>query len=198
MSELEERLRGLHPTIEKILSISGSAGASIGILHNGKVAHIDNFGFRDHAQKQSPDADTLYNIGSLTKSMVAQVVGVLVEEGKLSWNTRVSDVISEFQSQDKSITDHCTIIDLLAHRTGLPMVNVLWYQGGSEPLVEKKDMISMANAMVPSAPFRSSWGYSNWHYCLAGEVIERSSGKPWEHSASQEDFGSFGYGTNNH
>jgi CubicO group peptidase (beta-lactamase class C family) len=100
MSEFEERLRGLHPTIEKILSISGSAGASIGILHNGKVAHTDNFRFRDHAQKQSPAADTLYNIGSLTKSMVAQVVGVLVEEGKLSWNTRVSDVISEFQSQD--------------------------------------------------------------------------------------------------
>jgi hypothetical protein len=56
MFELEERSRGPHRTIEKILSISGEAGASIGILHNGKVAHTDNFRFRDHAQKQSPDA----------------------------------------------------------------------------------------------------------------------------------------------
>ncbi|KAL8811461.1 MAG: hypothetical protein Q9223_001710 [Gallowayella weberi] len=179
MSILQERLQSLTPNIEKILMISSTAGASVGVVHRGEVVFRGNYGFRDHALSKAPDSDTLYNIGSLTKSMIAATVAVLVLGGKLQWNTRVSDIVPEFRTSDRTISDSCNIIDLLAHRTGLPTANVLWYQGGSKPLIQKNDLLPMINAMPPMAPFRSTWGYSNWPYCLAGEVIGRVSGQPW-------------------
>ncbi|KAL8676288.1 MAG: hypothetical protein Q9186_007182 [Xanthomendoza sp. 1 TL-2023] len=185
MSTLQERLQALAPNIEKILMISSTAGASVGVLHRGEVVFRGNYGFRDHALSTAPDSDTLYNVGSLTKSMIAATAAIQVSKGKLRWNTRVSDVVPEFRTSDRTISDNCNIIDLLAHRTGLPSANVLWYQGGSKPLVQKNDLLQMINAMPPMAPFRSTWGYSNWPYCLAGEVIERVSGQPWHETLRQ-------------
>ncbi|KAL8834454.1 MAG: hypothetical protein Q9176_007478 [Flavoplaca citrina] len=179
MSTLQERFQALTTNIEKMLAASSTAGASVGVVHRGKVVFKGNYGFRDHALSKPPDSDTLYNIGSLTKSMVAAAAGLQVSKGKLQWNSLVSDIIPEFKTSDRKISDSCTIIDLLAHRTGLPTANVLWYQGGSKPLVRKEDLLPMINAMPPMLPFRSGWGYSNWPYSLAGEAIGRVSGQPW-------------------
>lgn len=179
MSNLQERLQALTSNIEEILSISSTAGASVGVVQGGKVVFKGNYGFRDHGLSKGPNSDTLYNIGSLTKSMVAVSAGIQVSKGNLEWSTRVSDIVPEFKTSDETVSEGCNIIDLLAHRTGLPAANVLWYQGGSRPLVQKDDLMPMINAMPPMAPFRSAWAYSNWPYSLAGEVVGRVSGQAW-------------------
>ena len=179
MLHIKDRLQALHPTIEKILAVSGTAGASIGVVHKGQVLHTDHFGFRDHARQNAPDSDTIYVVGSLTKAMIAQAFGSLVEENILKWNTVVADIVPEFRSSDRCLTEMCDVSDLLSHRSGIPTFNVLWYQGGSKSLVRKEDLIPMVNGMVPTVPFRKSWVYSNWGYALAAEVIQRATGEPW-------------------
>lgn len=134
VSSLQERLQNLTPRIEKILSLSSTPGASVGIVSRGELVFKGNYGFRDHALSKAPGSDTSYNIGSLTKSMLAAAAEVQISRGKLHWNTLVSDILPEFKTSDRNASDSCKIIDLLAHKTGLPTVNVLWYQGGSKPL----------------------------------------------------------------
>lgn len=73
-------LQNLRPDIEHSLAITGTVGASVGVLHGGKT-YSEHFGFRDHARTKAPNSDTLYNIGSLTKSMIAATVASLVAEG---------------------------------------------------------------------------------------------------------------------
>jgi CubicO group peptidase (beta-lactamase class C family) len=102
------QLNELHPIIQDILKATGTAGASVGVLHRGQI-WSDHFGVRDHAGSRAPDDNTLYTIGSLTKAMLAQAVAVLVEDGKLDWSTRVSSIIPEFCNSDDLLTNHCTI-----------------------------------------------------------------------------------------
>ncbi|KAL8652890.1 MAG: hypothetical protein Q9226_004076 [Calogaya cf. arnoldii] len=162
MIRLQERLQALAPNIETILSASSTAGASVGVIHRGRLVFRGNYGFRDHALSKTPDSDTLYNIGSLTKSMVAAAAGVQVSKGNLQWTSRVSDIIPAFKRTDKTISDSCNIIDLLAHKTGLPAANVMWCQGESKPLFEMDDLCSVIGK-VSRQP---------WHQVLRQNIWE--------------------------
>ena len=61
--------------------------------------------------------------------MVSAAAGILVSKGKLQRDTLVSAIVPESKIFDRKVSDGCNIIDVLAHRTGLPTANVLWYQG---------------------------------------------------------------------
>nr|KAK5437088.1 hypothetical protein LTR18_009454 [Exophiala xenobiotica] len=179
MADLDKRLQSTVATIEEILKLSSSAGASVGVAVNGKAVFKENFGFRDHCRSKRADSDTLYSIGSLTKSMTAAAAGIAVSQGSLKWESRICDILDNFRPSNRHLAENCTIADLLCHRSGLPGANTLWYQGGSEPLVAKKDIVPMINSMPANFDLRSSWGYSNWGFSLAGEVIEKATGEPW-------------------
>ena len=82
-NEMQVRFKDLSPRVNEILRISGTAGASVGILHSNEVIYTANFGYRDVEKKAPPDQDTIYYIASLSKFMTAAGIGRLVEEGEL-------------------------------------------------------------------------------------------------------------------
>jgi len=180
MAPLEESLRGLHPIITKILAISGTAGACVGVVHHGETIHEAHFGFRDHKLSMKPDSDTLYGIGSMTKGMVASAIADLVERKSMGWDEKLRDIIPEFTSPDPVMADACTVADILSHRSGLPTFNILWYQGNALPLIPKSALLPMVGVMKPAFGLRSGWRYSNWGYALAGEAIACRTGAPFE------------------
>jgi CubicO group peptidase (beta-lactamase class C family) len=167
-NQVSEQLNALRTTIEHILKASGSAGASVGVIHDGE-SYDAHYGFKDHQREQAPDSNTLYGIGSLSKSMIASLIGHLVDTKVLSWNDNVRSIIPEVETLD------CTILDLLSMRSGLPTFNILWYQGNSYPLVDKSSLISMINGMKPCFLPGKGWRYSNWGYALAAEIIKRKT-----------------------
>ncbi|KAM0445942.1 hypothetical protein ACHAO4_009529 [Trichoderma viride] len=175
MSAIHEHIVALRPTIEEILKISGTAGASIGCIQDGEF-YDAHFGFMDHEQTKTANADTLYSIGSLSKSMLALLFGSLVDDNIVSWNETVQSIIPEFRTQSKDLGDNCTVLDLLSMRSGLPTFNILWYQGNSDPLVSRSDLLSMVNGMTPSFTLRTDWRYTNWGYSIAGALVERKTG----------------------
>ena len=83
-SSIAARLTAQHGAIEKIAHIAGVAGASIGIIHHGKAVHTMLFGYRVVEKKQKADGDTMYGIGSCSKSYFVAEAAALVEQGKLS------------------------------------------------------------------------------------------------------------------
>jgi CubicO group peptidase (beta-lactamase class C family) len=162
MAPLDESLRALHPIISKIMSISGTAATSIGVINQGEIIHEAHFGFRDHKLSLKPDSDTLYGISSVMKGMLAAVIGHLVERKMMAWDERLRDIMPEFTSPDPITADACTIADVLSHRSGLPTFNILWYQGNALPLVPKSALLPMVSVMKPVFGIRSGWRYSNW------------------------------------
>ncbi|KAM5472503.1 hypothetical protein MauCBS54593_003095 [Microsporum audouinii] len=173
-----QNLDELRPTIAEILRVSGAAGASIGVMQGNEV-YTAAFGHRDFRDGLEPDENTIYHLASLSKSFTAAGIGILVADGKLSWDQKVSDILPSFQHFDAQIREESTIMDFLSHRTGLASKNALWQQDGPELLLDKADTIPVSSYLEILEPFRSKWLYNNWGYDLGSQIIEQASGMPW-------------------
>ncbi|KAJ5986314.1 Protein flp [Penicillium sp. IBT 35674x] len=169
------RLQNLKTTLEQIRQISGTAGVSIGVLHHGQELYKENLGYCDVAAKEAADSQTLYGLGSLTKSMTAFAIGNLINDGLLTWGTPVKEILPDFQHKSPSVTNLTTVVDLLAHRTGLSSDISFTFQGDGEALLPAEQMIPTFNNMDQVESFRGKWSYNSWGYAIAGRIIEKLS-----------------------
>lgn len=172
---MHERLARANIQVDEICKSSGVPGASIGVIHNGDVIHTYNFGYRDVDNELPTTSDTVYGIGSVTKSFVAAGIARLVEDKKLTWNTLVQDILPEFKHEDAGIAETLTIADLLSHRSGLAGSGDmnLAFQGDGDMLLHKESLFSIVRHFKQLFPVRSNWSYFVWGYALAGAIIEK-------------------------
>ncbi|NIO22323.1 MAG: serine hydrolase, partial [Candidatus Aenigmarchaeota archaeon] len=116
--ELNEagHLRGLSQYVEKRMEEWKVPGIAIGVIQNDSVLFLKGFGFRDISKKLPVTPQTLFGIASITKTFTAATVGILCDEGKLGWNTRIAEHVPDFRLYDEYATYHATVRDLLSHR----------------------------------------------------------------------------------
>ncbi|WVO17675.1 hypothetical protein L204_105372 [Cryptococcus depauperatus] len=176
------RLDSTRHTIEQIRAIAGNAGLSLGVLHHGQVIYRANYGYRDVAAKVAVDSDTCFPIGSLTKALLAAQFATLVEDGRLTFATKLSALVPEYRTpsddlQRKELATEANLVDLLAHRLGLTAGNNFWSQKAQQILVDKSETAKIVGFLQPLCPFRSTFAYSNWGYGLAGEILEDITGE---------------------
>lgn len=165
---------------ERALEAFDVPGIAIGIIKDGEVIHAKGYGIRKFGAPEKVDADTLFQIASNTKSMTAAALAILIDEGKLNWDDKVTEHIPEFRMFEPYATREFTIKDLLTHRSGLPRGagDLLWWpegdltEGGS--MVE--DILKALPFLKPATSFRSGYAYDNLLYYVAGEVIVRANG----------------------
>jgi hypothetical protein len=100
----EAVLISLGSTIKTISVVLGVHGISIGVLHHGEVVYNKGFGYRDIEAQIPGNDDTIYYLGFMTKGFTAEAIAILIEEGKLSWSTRVRDVFLRFNQTVRSST----------------------------------------------------------------------------------------------
>lgn len=97
------RLKGVKPIIREILDVSGTVGFSYGVIHYGQVVHKEGFGCRDVNQKLPVDTRTMFSICSMTKGLVSAALGILVQQGKLQWNSLISDILPDWAPQSPQL-----------------------------------------------------------------------------------------------
>lgn len=153
------------------------------MIHKGEIIHTDNFGFRDIENRLKPDDDTIYPICSLSKSITAATVGILVDEGAFDFDTRISDILEDFDPEDPTLKAKGTLTDVLSHRSGLQGSN-FWLGSQNNVLFPAKNAMRVINSLKMAHPFRTAWEYSNYGYELIAHVIERKTGKPWYQAVS--------------
>lgn len=118
-------------------------------------------------------ASTLYSVGSTTKAFTAAAVSLLVDEGKLKWDTPISELIKDdFVLQDSYETTHTTIEDALSHRTGVPSHDLAHGGPGSHTAAE---MTRSMRHLPRAAELRTSFIYCNAMYVVVSHVIESLS-----------------------
>jgi CubicO group peptidase (beta-lactamase class C family) len=159
--------------------VTGAPSAVVGVSYHGDTIFKSSHGLYNINAELTPDADTIYNIGSITKAFTASAIGILVEEKKLTWTTPVHDILPELHSTSCFVTEELTVVDLLSHRTGLASSNEWWYGAGGELLLQKDQTIPFFNMFKSVRSLRTSYGYNNWNYAVLGEVIERLTGQPY-------------------
>src|SRR6185295_11910011 len=119
---------------------------------------------------------TLFAVGSTTKAFTTAALGMLVDEGKLSWDDKVTDRLKGFQLYDPAVTREITVRDLVTHRSGLSRGDRLWM--GSN--LSRAEVIRRVRFHRPSTSFRTTFGYQNIMFLSAGEIIPALTGKSWD------------------
>ncbi|WP_223648795.1 serine hydrolase [Hymenobacter psoromatis] len=169
----------LDATVARTLQAFDVPGMAVAVVKDGQVVVAKGYGVRSLATKEPVDANTLFGIASNTKAFTTAALGLLVDEGKLRWDDKVTDYIPEFKMYDPYVTAEFTVRDLLCHRSGLGLGagDLMQFPDSADFTVA--DVIHSLRYFQPVSSFRSKFDYDNSLYLVAGEVVARVSGQPW-------------------
>jgi CubicO group peptidase (beta-lactamase class C family) len=166
-------------------------GIAVGVVKDGKLVYAKGYGLRELGHPEPVDPDTVFAIGSISKSFTTAALAILVDDGKLHWDDRVIDYLPEFRMSDPFVTREFTIRDLLTHRSGLGI-------GAGDLLFvtptdfTRQDLIHALRFLKPVTSFRSQFAYDNLLYVVAGEVVAAVSGRSWEDFVTERILGPLG------
>jgi CubicO group peptidase (beta-lactamase class C family) len=152
-------------------------GAAIGILRHG-AATTAYCGVADVRVGEPVTPETLFSVGSLTKSMVATVIARLAAAGRLSLDDPVTAYVPELRRSGWATST--TVRDLLANRSGLPLRAGLEFDFAGRSGEDDGALSRIAADVAATGPAATFWSYTNVGWCLLGRVIETATGAAWE------------------
>jgi len=153
-------------------------GLAIAVVKDDSLVFARGYGVTQIGKPAPVTEHTRFAIGSTTKAMTVASLAMLVDEGKLRWDDRVTDYLPDLRLYDPYATSQLTIRDLLTHRTGLPGTDLLWLIPQNQ--LTLPEMIRRLRYVKPASSFRSEWEYQNVMYAIAGGIVAKVSGMPWE------------------
>jgi CubicO group peptidase (beta-lactamase class C family) len=173
-------LQGLDADIRQSMAELQVPGLAIAVVKDDEVVFLKGYGVRELGKDARVDEHTVFSLSSNTKAFTAAAVGLLVDEGKLSWDDPVIQHLPWFRLPDPWVTRVATLRDLLAHRlagdvgSGIRFLERL-------TSIEREDVLKRLGDLEPGpGRFRSRYQYCNVCYSLAGEVVGAVSGSSWE------------------
>lgn len=187
-TSIEEKLQKLLPSFENYAEEGRKdwdiPGMAIAIVGEDKVFYSKSFGVRELGGA-AIDANTLFQIGSLSKAFTATLVGMMVDEGKLKWDDPVVNYYPSFMMQDPWVTRAFEIEDLLAQRSGLPK-----YAGDTQAIFgfDPAQILKNLRYINPQTSFRSAYAYQNVFFLLAGEILKNVTATPWSELVKKRIF----------
>jgi CubicO group peptidase (beta-lactamase class C family) len=182
-----EQVRAALPQLEQFaqqaLDRTGLPGMAIAVVYQDQVVYLQGLGVREAGQQDPVDADTVFQLASMSKPISATVVAALVSDGAVSWDDRVVDHDPEFQLQDPWVTGQVTIRDFFLHRSGLPGTagNDLEQLGYG-----RDEILRRLRYLKPASSFRSQYAYSNFGLTEGAIAAAKATGKSWEEVAAEK------------
>lgn len=140
-------------------------------------------GVRQRGAEAAVTTGDLWHVGSITKSMTATLVAKLVEEGLLSWDAPLSQMLEGVAMREEYRA--VTLRHLLSHRSGLtgniPIHRLLAYpREEADARANRVVYAAEALSVAPEGPAGVHFEYSNSGYVIAGAIIENVAGQAWE------------------
>jgi CubicO group peptidase (beta-lactamase class C family) len=186
-------LDGFDDAVTKAMKLHSVPGLGVAIVKDGKVVLAKGYGLRTVGKEDAVTADTLFAIGSVSKSFTAAAAAMYVDAGKLKWDDRIEDHVPAFEMRDRYLTTEIRLRDTLSHRTGLDRHDMVWY--GST--FTTPQLLGKLKEMKPAYSFRTNFVYNNLMFMVAGEAVAKAAGKPWDEVVQEKLFSPLGMTTAN-
>lgn len=178
------KLQGFDAYMVKTLKDWNAPGVGVGIVVRDKLVFAKGYGYRDYGKKLPFTPTTLCQIASNTKLFTAVAAGMLVEEGKLTWDKPVRDMVPAIEFYNDALNNNVTLRDMLSHRTGITRHDMIWYKAD----LSRKELFERIKYMEPKEPLRTTFLYNNMMFAAAGYIIQLQSGKTWEEFVRERIF----------
>ncbi|MBN1318598.1 MAG: serine hydrolase [Anaerolineales bacterium] len=151
-------------------------GMALAVVRDDQVLLSRGYGVREIGSDKPVTADTVFGIGSLTKSFTATALAALVSAGRLRWDDQVIDYFPSFRHPDPWVTRELTVRDMLCHRTGLPRGVHILLRGN----YNLDTYLQRIRYLKPVASFRSQFYYTNTTFEAVGKMFPAAAGETWE------------------
>ncbi|MDR2666796.1 MAG: serine hydrolase [Holosporales bacterium] len=167
-------------------------GATFSLARKGKELHFFTIG-KTTIDSNFPievDSKTLFPISSVSKNITAILVGILVDEGKLSFDDKVRKYVPTFFVCNEELSNEFTVLDLISHRSGFKHFSAdSLFKAGYE-----NEKILGAFRYLKQKPgyFRKYYGYQNIIFGVVGTVIENATGEKYEDLVQRHIFSKMG------
>ena len=151
------------------------------IVTGDGAVRIGVVGVRKAGTTVAATPDDLWHLGSDTKAMTATVIARLVEQGKLTWDTTLADVFPDLAAGFDPAFRPVTVQQLLSHHAGL-IKDLEWSRIARVGSLrdQRIEALRIGTAKPPAYPIGATPHYANLGYVIAGAIIERVTGQPWE------------------
>ncbi|HBN53960.1 MAG TPA: serine hydrolase [Stenotrophomonas sp.] len=160
-------------------------GIAMAIVQNGRVLSARGYGVTDIGNPQPVDAHTVFRLASLSKAFAGTMAGLLVNDGTLRWDSKVTDYVPGFQLATPEATGRLTVADVLSHRVGLP------YNAYDRDIEANADYYTLTRKLA-NAPLKCEPGdcyaYQNVAFSLIGDVVYAASGSFYEQAVERRLF----------
>lgn len=178
-------LDGIDELINKSIKANKTPGLSIAIIKDGKIVHLKGYGVRTLGKPESVSENTVFAIGSVSKSFTAVALGMLLDKEKIKWDDPLAKYLNDFRLNNAYLSQETSIRDALSHRVGIERNELMWY--GSP--YSREEIIAKLRHIEPSVPFRTKMRYNNMMYMVAGEVISKVGQKQnWDDFVTEKIF----------
>jgi CubicO group peptidase (beta-lactamase class C family) len=184
----QEPYPGLDAYITKALAASNVPGISVAIVRNDSVIYAKGFGARAKGSSALVNDQTLFEIGSSSKSFTATLVAMMVSDGKMKYDDLVSKYLPDFKLYDPIASAQVTIRDALTHKSGIGRGESMWIDMGTS----REDVLHRVRFLKPESNFRSKYSYQNIMVLAAGEAAGKAGGSTWEDLVQKRIFNELG------
>jgi len=182
---VQSALEALDKLATKTLNDTGVPGIAIVVIHRDQVVFIKGYGVREAGKPERIDADTVFQVASVSKPIASTVLAAVVGEGIVGWDDRVIDHDPGFRMYDPYVTRELTLRDFLCHRSGLPdhcgdLLEDMNYS--------TQEILRRLRYQPPASSFRSQYAYTNFGYSEAAYAAAKACGKSWDVLAEEKLF----------
>ncbi|MED1781408.1 serine hydrolase [Brevibacillus fortis] len=164
-------------------------GSNFVVVHDGKVIVNKGYGFADKEKKIPVDKDTVFQIGSVTKTFTAMAVLQQVDEGKIDLHHNVEEYLGGLKIPNKT-GKPLTMYDMLTYSSGFDMPDITTFLGPQyiEQDMSMDEFVSKNNMPTVIRPPGEVYTYDNTGFLLAGYAVEKASGIPFDEYMDEKVF----------
>jgi len=156
-------------------------GIAIGVYHRGKE-YAAGFGITSIEHPLPVTPDTLFQVGSISKTFTGTLMMILAEQGKVDLDAPVRKYIKDFKLHDENVAKNVTVRHLLTHMGGWVGDYFNDFGNGDDAL----DRMVKDIAKLPQVqPLGTIWSYNNTGFNIASRIIEIVTKKPYEQAAQE-------------
>lgn len=164
-------------------------GVAVVIVSGGQIKSLNGYGVRRAGTRETITPDTVFRLASLSKSFAATAASVLVNEGKISWDTTITSVLPDVAFKNKAYGKQLTLRHALGQSSGLPRHTYTHYIDAGMSYADMVKRLRYANFVCSPG---KCYNYQNVMYSLSGDMIKKKAGMSFEKYVEQKVFDPLG------
>jgi CubicO group peptidase (beta-lactamase class C family) len=180
--DVSRALDRLDDIVAGVIDRTGVPGVAVAVVSAEDTLTTRGYGVASTETGAPVDADTIFQLASVSKPIASTVIASIVGDGIVTWDTPIVDHLPDFALHDAYPTQEVSIRDMLCHRSGLPehagdLLEDMGY--------ERDEVLHRLRHQPLASGFRAAYAYTNFGFTAGAVAASAATGQTWEDAAEE-------------